>query len=697
MYSRALQTNTDHYYRITCTGDTAPGVFRTQNIPLGQTWTDPLPYDPDNLIYHGSGYYAYPQFGASDDEAVVDPQTGALLKRWTKAAGGPVFNWAAISVGSIRDPNAAWGATEAELLTKLNVDDANYVTYTSASQDLLVIVPASNGVPFTQTTGHSLSYVTISVIGWGVGADADRTLEACMTLDAVSCYGPWVDIVLPAADPGATPVTTATTTPYLFDWTAAGKQPPGPEDMKVRSSGTVAVSGTTVTASASGAFLPTWTNGSRITINGTVYRIGSVTDDKTLELTSAPGDGSGLTWSAFNFGFLLRKKTATADQITLDRITFGSRDTDQATWPTSGSEDVCAWVESTRNGVPGYHCFDRYSSVMYWVSAIDGTSKLLGAAYGTPPGATAIPFRPSGLDPSHQGRIFALTTGGTPLIAKWEYTGTNQEDLTGVIDGQDGGLIAGGKATITTLTPSPRDFYTLVNEFSLTSPVGGTFVGADLTSGCALMGVQPGASGGSAILFRCLRGGPQDVLGWVVVFDPDLVSEAAGCVGGGSPGCVIAAISSMRGVSDISQGSPLFHWGMLHYVAGQGANGWTSVSPNWNEAWNTKAGGHYYSTVIGTVPPEATQITVAAEPADSTPAGGETGAPGEYTTLSPGDILCLTNTAHHVAHSPACGWAAYNNVEEAVRVTAKSYANQPEGCTPGVDCYINLTVERNKN
>src|SRR3989442_9223077 len=45
-YSRALQTVTTHYYRITCGSDMQSGQFVTANIALGNTYNEPLPADP---------------------------------------------------------------------------------------------------------------------------------------------------------------------------------------------------------------------------------------------------------------------------------------------------------------------------------------------------------------------------------------------------------------------------------------------------------------------------------------------------------------------------------------------------------------------------------------------------------------------------------------------------------------------------
>src|SRR5262245_24863868 len=45
-YSRALQADTTHYFRITCGADTATGSFRTATVPFGVTTPWPIPQDP---------------------------------------------------------------------------------------------------------------------------------------------------------------------------------------------------------------------------------------------------------------------------------------------------------------------------------------------------------------------------------------------------------------------------------------------------------------------------------------------------------------------------------------------------------------------------------------------------------------------------------------------------------------------------
>ncbi len=74
-YSRALQQNTVHYYRITCSSQTAAGTFTTKVLPFGATYQDLLPLK-------GDGTYNWPSTSATDrTETIVDSQTGVLIRR----------------------------------------------------------------------------------------------------------------------------------------------------------------------------------------------------------------------------------------------------------------------------------------------------------------------------------------------------------------------------------------------------------------------------------------------------------------------------------------------------------------------------------------------------------------------------------------------------------------------------------------
>lgn len=81
VYSRALQNNTTHYYRVACGALVATGTFKTANIPWGVTYQDLPQLDPDNL---GNGLV--PTIPDVRGGRIIDPKTGAALYQMTLPA-----------------------------------------------------------------------------------------------------------------------------------------------------------------------------------------------------------------------------------------------------------------------------------------------------------------------------------------------------------------------------------------------------------------------------------------------------------------------------------------------------------------------------------------------------------------------------------------------------------------------------------
>lgn len=76
-YSRALQANTTHYYRVTCGIQTGTGSTATKNVPNGFTRGEPPPIDPNT-----AGGYLWPTLSTTDRaQLFLDPWSGIMVRR----------------------------------------------------------------------------------------------------------------------------------------------------------------------------------------------------------------------------------------------------------------------------------------------------------------------------------------------------------------------------------------------------------------------------------------------------------------------------------------------------------------------------------------------------------------------------------------------------------------------------------------
>ncbi len=425
-YSRALQANTKHYYRIRCGAETyeSPRPFLTMNPPLGNTAGEVYPVDTP-------GQYAWPTFDYTDPAKwYIDPLTGIavkpaswpwqtfLMKTAQQAAAAYGQAWTAPESAAAVDGVFAYysGAAHDPLFIQLGmapeaaktianvtnngsggvrvtapghgyatgntvviagvpepsgvngywkitaIDSDNFDLKNSAAPGDL---PASGGTArrltqqMTLGTNHSsqlswnnsgfttdMADLQVSLTGFCdsdacKASDAERRVEVCLTVDAVKCASDWKQVTLPASN-GAVSYPAAFPNAGLQSaWLGGAFQTAVPaQDIQERT-GTVTVSGTSVTLATGDPFnADRWTTGSLIYINGETCRIESVQDRSHLTLSS-PCGGTGW-YEANNFGVLVRKVSATAGtSIAIDGATYKAAGAQQFTNGASGAEFPC--------------------------------------------------------------------------------------------------------------------------------------------------------------------------------------------------------------------------------------------------------------------------------------------------------------------------------------------------------------------
>ena len=366
-YSRALQASSRHHYTLSCSAGTWSGDFTTLNPPLGDTHNEGLPVD------RATGQYAYPTIQWTNrGQALIDPLTGVRSTRATGPGGSPS---AIQTFQTAIDKDSAW-TTHTGPLTVGGSATATGPCANGACELFLRAdsLTLTGGATYTTgySSGSSIDWVTVSVAGASISngscAGDDCKIAACLTVNGVTCNTPEKTVTLTS-----TPTTYTVGTQAVMDlWQGSG--PPTitrPDVSRAVGVATYTHSTRKLAWVSGNKFSVKWTAGSRITVAGTEYAIDSVQSEIALTL-SAPGPGVDLTSQAYsgnNFGVLIRKKTATADTVTIGYATFQYGISGNPSWP-SESTGACAPSVVTVNGVAGYNCFS--SQELLWISA-DGS------------------------------------------------------------------------------------------------------------------------------------------------------------------------------------------------------------------------------------------------------------------------------------------------------------------------------------
>ncbi len=680
-YSRALQVLTPHYFRITCasTGDVVTGRFQTANLMMGNSYTDAAPADPTQ-----PGEYAWPSLSLSSRATpIVDPQTGLLIRQVSLPGDR-----------AITQPNTNQAFQFARTSTWTNANAALSTTNTGASASIsgnntgtLLLTPQNNGYAgyisfFKGTRGNNVytlnwfqAVITASTNSTACDSSAvdNCKIVLCLSVDGVNCYS------------GAKLIEQAlTSTPqtYTFGsntsvdlWQSAGARPPNGVEVATRS-GYLTCDGSTKVTLGYGDFAGThWSSGSVININSANYTIAAVNGLSSLTLTTPCTATGPVQWTATNFGVLIRKKTASTNAVNIQASYSNYQMGVFPFWDFTGAFDLCGPTPVVGpTGNQGYNCALAQNGPIYWIDGTTGESHLFSRYFGGGPTGTAgcgqsdsIIF--DSVNPDIWYCSGSSSFGSLQQPARVQYFGNHTEPANTQYPGhfEEGeSMQLCNSATPPTNQPCIR-YTSLVGSSdmgTLTAAFDPTFQ-KDRYLQFYFVGLENGI-----MVFRIWRGAHNST-GWTVVFDPNATSNHepnnVGCVGGGQPGCIIAAVPSWS--------RPGARWCPLKGNNPMYMPGWLSISPFiWALPGDTSPGvGPYQSTVssgtalstavgasgglttcpansYGVTGQNCTTVTVDGEPRDLSPCvsnvvacGGalETGAPGELMSTMVGDEFSI--------------------------------------------------------
>jgi hypothetical protein len=743
-YSRALQTATQHFFRVTCpsTGDKASGNFETTTIPFGSTYAEAEAGDP-NL----PGSYAYPTLSVNDrTQQVIDPQTGLLIKRlslpkdvYERASGVPLqvvraSGWSNLGNLGSADGNAAIVTGSTAPLFMGLAGNAPYFNYMHPT-----------AFAYMGPTGAFAYFQVhlIAAVNPGGSAPAnpdDATITACLTKDGVNCY--------PGSAKYQAQLTTSLkdvpfgTTNNIDLWQAGpGTTLPNWVEQAPRS-GTMYCDGSNSVFQLGGSVFPIhWGLGSIININGVDYPISRVNHTAQLTLMSPcptmftisgsfdqgsrtfraatdtfqPSDagrqivilgagGSVGPWyttvgqvsdartiitndnpvvtgvstqagfpyafSAVNFGVLVSKKTTSSDTIAVD---YGSVNYDldmYSSFVVEGGTEMCSLnTVIGPNGRPGYNCLISSIPNMYWVDAASGETHFKGLTTTVSPSYVVCGAESQNHDTKNPDTMYCLTYGS---LYTTTYYG-NHAEPTAIEPTGGFGFDASFRACNPGVSAPP---FIKQQPCMLTQPLT---PGTDLITLTAAFTQNPAYApaldtvGFRTIAFRGLdengdllltatKSG-QNSLGWSIVFRPSATSNSEGgssngaknnfgCVGGGIPGCVVAAMPDWARpgcrwcvVKDALTPYPgwmsvqTYGWGCC--VPGAGPYYVPVVDGTANSTKNFLDG----STTLVNCPPNpygatgmnCSTLTIGSEPLSPMNGGGEKGLPGELGNAELGD------------------------------------------------------------
>jgi len=209
-YSRALQANTLHYYRITCGIITATGTFQTSNIPLGKNFNE-LPGSDHRFV----GTYNWPTIDPSDrSQTMTDPSTGLLVKRLTTSTDSVSTQ---LNKPVARCRGWRWEGIVPGVSCNLIQDNNQATSYSFGARDTLHIdLGAEAYLPPAHFEVNAVLVRMKAAID-GTPTGEDRFVDVCLTINGTFC----------SSDRKAVDLTTCSATAYTGECANIGSLNPG--------------------------------------------------------------------------------------------------------------------------------------------------------------------------------------------------------------------------------------------------------------------------------------------------------------------------------------------------------------------------------------------------------------------------------------------------------------------------------------
>ena len=602
-YTRALQVNSRHRYTLTCGTQGSDADFTTQNLPLGDTHNDGLPVDRSR-----PGQYAYPTVQWTNrGQSLIDPVTGVRSIRATS----PTETASTVQgFQTVIDSSGVWQTPSGPLSA------GGTATFTGPCQsgDCALLLRADSlslpgGATYTTGygTGSSLDWltVTLSAASTNNAACTPRSSAArrarlqtqagsacnivlCLTVNGVTCTSAEREVGL-TTKPAS--YTVGSGLPIDL-WQDSGAPAIARPDVS-RASGTVNYVDATrqVTWASGNKFNSKWTRGSWIMVAGAEYPIESIQSELALTL-AAPGPVGDLQqapYSANNFGVLIRKKTATADQVSIGYTTFQYGSSGIPGWPAM-SVQLCSPTAVAADGLSGYNCFSDRE--LYWVSADGADVRDLGyvATYprrdtggdllwpaGYACGDSGYPhFDPLDGDTWYCLLPFYFSTDSRQAIVRAHYEGAHGAYTPGAtIPDCD---VSGGAQPCIRFTPMQP------NKADAVSVAGPAFNPEYLVSGyTATYFMWGGVSLEGNIVIYTRQAAGNDTLGWTFVWD---MGDRTPTGTGPNSMRIVAAASSYRHAPDT--------WCSIH-SGFPAEGGWEFLSHN---DLSTKSSTYLYTAAL---------------------------------------------------------------------------------------------------